>query len=143
MHDSRKELMKRLHEILLNRINRIQSYLDSNQLDVSKENRCFSNTFGMVLVKDHNFLLGEYTEVVWMAQMERQARVLLNYLHFKPNIWDKMKRRSTKEHSNVDNTMTNLTSSKSSIRRQTSIREDRFLKFHKTLRYVLVGQYWI
>jgi|JI61114C2RNA_FD_contig_21_10669938_length_942_multi_3_in_0_out_0_2 hypothetical protein len=56
--------MKRLHEILLNRINRLQSYLDSNQLDVSKENRCFSNTFGMVLVKDHNFLLGEYTEVV-------------------------------------------------------------------------------
>lgn len=132
--------MKRLRGILLNHTNHLRIDRDNNRLDLSKENHCFSSIFGMILAKDHNFLLEEYTTIVWMAQMGHQAQDQGIYLHFQPNNWDKKTHRSIVEHSNVDSTMTNLTSLRNNIQKRTSIHEDKRQEFHKRLQYSLKGQ---
>lgn len=135
--------MKWLRVIWLNHTNHPKIDRDNSQLDFSKENHYFSSIFGMVLVKDRNFLLEEYTTIVWMAQMELRVQDLGIYLHFQPNNWDKKTHHLIMVHNNVDNTMTNLTSLRNNIQKRISIHEDKHPKFHKMLQYFLMDRYWI
>lgn len=95
----------------------------------------------MTLAKVNCFILAKYKVIVWKAEMVIQA---LNHAILYYSLLNNLNRKRDRlimVHNSRDNTMTNLTSSKNSISKQTLVHEDKSRVMCKITKYYGLGQY--